>query len=110
MTDHADTHVSEDDPRNETILIWVDGRLLPRAEATVSVYDSGFMMGDGVWEGLRLHDGTWAFLDEHLDRLFEAAKAIDLTIPPVPFIIFIAFVCCDCYDCSHTWCIANCLK
>ena len=48
MTDHADTHVSEDDPRNETILIWVDGRLLPRAEATVSVYDSGFMMGDGV--------------------------------------------------------------
>ncbi|CAB4874673.1 MAG: aminotransferase class IV [Actinobacteria bacterium] len=78
MTEHADTHGAEDDPRNESILIWVNGRLLPRAEATVSVYDSGFMMGDGVWEGLRLHDGTWAFLDEHLDRLFEAAKAIDL--------------------------------
>ena len=80
MTDHADTHGAEDDPRNETILIWVDGRLVPRAEATVSVYDSGFMLGDGVWEGLRLHAGKWAFLDEHLDRLFEAAKAIDLTM------------------------------
>ena len=80
MTDHADTHGAEDDPRNETILIWVDGRLVPRAEATVSVYDSGFMLGDGVWEGLRLHSGKWAFLDEHLDRLFEAAKAIDLTM------------------------------
>ena len=80
MIDQADTHGAEDDARNESILIWVDGRLLPRAEATVSVYDSGFMMGDGVWEGLRLHEGTWAFLDEHLDRLFEAAKAIDLTM------------------------------
>ena len=68
MTDHADTHGAEDDPRNESILIWVDGRLLPRAEATVSVCGWGFMMGDGVWEGLRLHDGTWARLDEHLDR------------------------------------------
>ena len=53
---------------------------MPKAEATVSVYDSGFMLGDGVWEGLRLYDGTWAFRDEHLDRLFEAAKAIDLDI------------------------------
>ncbi len=80
MTDHADTHGAQDDPRNETILIWVDGRLVPRAEATVSVYDSGFMLGDGVWEGIRLHEGTWLFLDEHIDRLFEAAKAIDLTM------------------------------
>ena len=62
MTDHADTHVAEDDPRNETILIRVDGRLVPRAEATASVYDSGFMLGDGVWEGLRLHAGKWALL------------------------------------------------
>ncbi|EPX84136.1 Branched-chain amino acid aminotransferase/4-amino-4-deoxychorismate lyase [Rubellimicrobium thermophilum DSM 16684] len=74
------THQAEEDPRNASILIWVNGRLLPRAEAVVSVYDSGFMLGDGVWEGLRLHDGRWAFLDEHLDRLFEAAKAIDLEI------------------------------
>ncbi|MEM9796234.1 MAG: D-amino acid aminotransferase [Pseudomonadota bacterium] len=74
------THDAEDDPRNADILIWVDGRLTPRAEAKVSVYDSGFMLGDGVWEGLRLYDGRWAFLDEHLDRLFDAAKAIDLEI------------------------------
>ncbi len=78
--DHVSTHQAEDDARNESILIWVNGRLLPRAEATVSVYDSGFLLGDGVWEGLRLYDGRWAFLEDHLDRLFEAAKAIDLDI------------------------------
>jgi branched-chain amino acid aminotransferase len=74
------THAAEEDARNETVLIWVNGRLMPRAEATVSVYDAGFMLGDGVWEGLRLYNGRWAFLDEHLDRLFEAARAIDLDI------------------------------
>ncbi|RYH04203.1 aminotransferase class IV [Salipiger sp. IMCC34102] len=79
MTD-VSTHQSAEDARNETIRIWVNGNLKPRAEALVSVYDSGFMLGDGVWEGLRLYDGRWAFLDEHLDRLFEAAKAIDLDI------------------------------
>ena len=72
------THQAEDDARNDAILIHVDGALKPRADAMVSVYDSGFMLGDGVWEGLRLYNGRWAFLDEHLDRLFEAAKAIDL--------------------------------
>jgi len=80
MTDHVTTHQAEEDARNEAILIYVNGRILPKAEATVSVYDSGFMLGDGVWEGLRLYDGCWAFLDDHLDRLFEAAKAIDLDI------------------------------
>lgn len=74
------THQAEEDARNERLLIWVNGRLAPRAEAMVSVYDSGFMLGDGVWEGLRLYDGRWAFLDEHIERLFEAAKAIDLDI------------------------------
>ncbi|MBY6202898.1 D-amino acid aminotransferase [Maritalea mobilis] len=74
------THQSEEDARNENILIWVNGALKPRPEAMVSVYDSGFMLGDGVWEGLRLYDGKWAFLDDHLDRLFEAALAIDLDI------------------------------
>lgn len=74
------THQSEEDARNEHILIWINGSLKPRAEAMVSVYDSGFMLGDGVWEGLRLYNGKWAFLDDHLDRLFEAAKAIDLDI------------------------------
>ena len=74
------THQAAEDARNDNILIYVDGRIVPKAEATVSVYDSGFMLGDGVWEGLRLYDGKWAFLDEHIDRLFEAAKAIDLDI------------------------------
>ena len=77
---HVSTHQAEEDARNDAILIWVNGQLLPRAQATVSVYDSGFMLGDGVWEGLRLYDNRWAFLDEHLDRLFEAALAIDLDI------------------------------
>lgn len=80
MTDHQTTHQAEEDARNEHIRIWLNGRIVPKAEALVSVYDSGFMLGDGVWEGLRLYNGTWAFIDEHLDRLFEAAKAIDLDI------------------------------
>ena len=74
------THQAEEDARNDNILIYVDGKIVPKREATVSVYDSGFMLGDGVWEGLRLYDGKWAFVDEHIDRLFEAAKAIDLDI------------------------------
>ena len=80
MTDHTSTHQAEEDARNEDILIWVDGRIVPKAQAMVSVYDSGFMLGDGVWEGLRLYDGRWAFLEDHLDRLFEAALAIDLDL------------------------------
>ncbi len=80
MTDHVSTHQAEDDARNEEILIWVNGRIVPKAQAMVSVYDSGFMLGDGVWEGVRLYNGRWAFLHEHIDRLFEAEKAIDLDI------------------------------
>lgn len=80
MTEKMSTHQAEEDARNEDIRIYVGGRIVPKVEATVSVYDSGFMLGDGVWEGLRLYDGTWAFLGEHMDRLFEAAKAIDLDI------------------------------
>ena len=68
------------DPRNASILINVNGELKPRAEAVVSVFDSGFMLGDGVWEGLRIHQGRAAFLDRHLDRLFEGAKAIAMDI------------------------------
>ncbi len=82
--DHVTTHQAEDDARNEQIVIWVNGALKAKAEATVSVYDSGFMLGDGVWEGLRLYDGRWAFIDEHIARLFEAAKAIDLDIGMTP--------------------------
>ena len=71
-------HDAEPDQRNDNILIYVNGEIVPRADARVSVYDSGFMLGDGVWEGLRLHAGAWGFLDDHLDRLFAALKAIDL--------------------------------
>ena len=79
--DAVTTHQAQEDARNEEITIFVDGQLVPKQDAKISVYDSGFMLGDGVWEGLRLYNGRWAFVDEHLDRLFEAAKAIDLTLP-----------------------------
>jgi branched-chain amino acid aminotransferase len=73
-------HDSAADPRNASILINVNGELKARAEAVVSVFDSGFMLGDGVWEGLRVHKGRIAFLDRHLDRLFEGAKAIAMDV------------------------------
>ncbi len=84
MNDHVTTHQAEEDRRNEDILIYVDGQIVPKAQATVSVYDSGFMLGDGVWEGIRLYKGKWAFLDQHIERLFETAKAIDLDIAMTP--------------------------
>jgi branched-chain amino acid aminotransferase len=74
------THEFIDDPRNAAIRIYVNGELKPRTEAVVSVFDSGFVLGDGVWEGLRVHSGRVAFLDQHLDRLYEGAKAIDMDI------------------------------
>jgi branched-chain amino acid aminotransferase len=73
-------HDHPEDARNDDILIWVNGELKPRAEAVVSVFDSGFVLGDGVWEGLRIHRGHPAFLDAHLDRLYEGATAIALDI------------------------------
>lgn len=79
MAQHT-THQAEEDARNADLRFWLNGRIVERQDAVVSIYDSGFMLGDGVWEGLRLYNGVWAFLNEHLDRLFEAAKAIDLTI------------------------------
>ncbi|MGH8427058.1 MAG: aminotransferase class IV [Gammaproteobacteria bacterium] len=74
------THDYQADPRNAEIKIGINSELYPRAEAKVSVFDSGFVLGDGVWEGLRLHDGGLPFLDAHLDRLYEGAKALDLDI------------------------------
>jgi len=74
------THDFQDDARNEQILIWVNGELVPRERAVVSVFDSGFVLGDGVWEGLRVRNGHPAFLERHLDRLFDGAKAIMLDI------------------------------
>lgn len=68
------------DPRNESLLVWVNGRLVPRAEAVVSVFDAGFLLGDGVWEGIRLVNGRLAFLDEHLDRLLRGAAQLRLDV------------------------------
>ena len=80
MTTAHGTHDHTDDPRNASILINVNGRILPRDQAVVSVFDAGFVLGDGVWEGLRVADGHPAFLDQHLDRLAEGAAAIALDI------------------------------
>ena len=68
------------DGRNDGVLVYVNGALVPRAEATVSVFDAGFVLGDGLWEGIRLHRGKLAFLDAHIERLYSGAKAIDLDI------------------------------
>jgi branched-chain amino acid aminotransferase len=74
------THEYINDERNKSILININNELFPRDKAVVSVFDSGFILGDGVWEGLRLHKGTLVFLQEHLDRLYQGAKALDLDI------------------------------
>jgi len=72
------THEYQDDPRNADIIIDINGEHFARDEAKVSVFDSGFVLGDGVWEGLRVHQGRIAFLDQHLERLFGGAKALDM--------------------------------
>jgi branched-chain amino acid aminotransferase len=72
------THDYQDDPRNANILIDINGELFSRDQAKVSVFDSGFVLGDGVWEGLRVHNGRIAFLEQHLDRLYEGARALDM--------------------------------
>ncbi|GAB5434899.1 aminotransferase class IV [Falsiruegeria mediterranea] len=80
MTDTHTTHDALEDPRNADIKIYVNGNLVHRDDAKVSVYDSGFMLGDGMWEGLRLYDGQWAFFEEHMDRFFNSCKAVSLDI------------------------------
>lgn len=74
------THNAVPDPRNEDILIYINGEFFPRNEAKISVFDSGYLVGDGVWEALRLHQGVLVFLDEHLDRLFQGAKTIGMEL------------------------------
>ena len=76
MKNNLESHIK----KNKNIIIYVDGKLTPRVDAKISVYDSGFMMGDGVWEGIRLVNNNWLFIDDHIDRLYEGAKAIDLDI------------------------------
>jgi branched-chain amino acid aminotransferase len=74
------THEALPDERNENVLVYINGEFYHRDEAKISVFDSGYLVGDGVWEGIRLENGRFAFLDHHLDRLYEGAKAIDLDV------------------------------
>lgn len=78
--DSRTTHDADEDIRNRDIKIYVNGEIVPRDEAKVSVYDSGFMLGDGMWEGMRLYKGKWAFFDEHMDRFFDSCKAVSLDV------------------------------
>ena len=74
------THDYEIDARNENIIIYIDGQFFHRLDAKVSVMDSGYLLGDGVWEGIRLYNGTLMHIDKHLDRLYNGAKAIEMDI------------------------------
>ncbi len=74
------THAAIADERNADVEIYINGEFFPRDEAKISVFDSGFLVGDGIWEGIRLHNDQFAFLDRHLDRLFAASKAVDIAI------------------------------
>ena len=72
------THSAENDHRNSQVKINVNGELSHREEASVSVFDSGFLLGDGIWEGLRLHQKRWLFFDDHMDRLYAALKSVEI--------------------------------
>jgi len=74
------THEYIQDTRNDHILIYINGEIIPRTKAKISVFDSGFLLGDGVWEGIRLHNGQLVFLKEHMDRLYAGASAIGIDI------------------------------
>lgn len=80
MNDTLTTHDALEDPRNADIKIYVNGDIVHRDDAKVSVYDSGFLLGDGMWEGLRLYDGVWSFFDDHMDRFFDSCKAVSLDV------------------------------
>ncbi|MEP1520304.1 aminotransferase class IV [Ascidiaceihabitans sp.] len=80
MTDTHTTHDALEDARNNDIKIYVNGDIVHRDDAKVSVYDSGFMLGDGMWEGMRLSDGVWSFFDDHMDRFFDSCKAVSLDV------------------------------
>lgn len=84
-----------EDPRNEHVRIWLNGRLVPRAEALVSVFDAGFGLGDGIWEGIRLSHGRLVLVEEHLRRLYDGARAIalDIGIPPAEMLRILEETC-----------------
>ncbi len=74
------THSFKEDSRNQNIKVFVNGEIMPRQEAKISFFDSGFLLGDGIWESLRLHNGKLAFLAQHMYRLRESAKALDMDL------------------------------
>lgn len=74
------THNAVDDPRNEKIKIFISGELLPREDAKISVFDSGYLVGDGIWEAMRLHNGVLVFLDQHLNRMWQAAATVGMKL------------------------------
>ena len=74
------THGYVEDQRNENIIIYINGEFYPRNEAKISVFDSGFLLGDGVWEGIRLHNGKLCFIEEHIKRLYHGAKKLKIEI------------------------------
>ncbi len=76
----ASTHDYDVDKRNDDIQVYINGEFFHRSEAKVSVMDSGYLLGDGVWEGIRLHKGTLIHLNGHLDRLYVGAKSIAMDI------------------------------
>ena len=75
------SHSYISNPRNADIFININGELFHRNEAKISVFDSGFLLGDGVWEGIRLHKSSLVFIEDHLDRLYKSAQGISLDIP-----------------------------
>ena len=79
--ERSNTHSSLSDARNRDVQVYINGELLPRAEAKISVFDSGYLCGDGIWEGLRLHHGRFAFLERHLDRLVTGCKTVAIALP-----------------------------
>ncbi|WCR12270.1 D-amino acid aminotransferase [Paracoccus stylophorae] len=74
------THDAEQDARNKDVKIYINGEIVHRDDAKVSVYDAGFMLGDGMWEGLRLYNGKWAFFEEHMDRFFNSCKTVSIDV------------------------------
>jgi branched-chain amino acid aminotransferase len=92
-------HQFKPDPRNKNILISINGELFPRKKAVISVFDSGFILGDGVWEGLRLHHGGIPFLHQHIERLYEGAKAIFMDVGLTPEVLVKRLF--DCLDANE---------
>ena len=80
MVDNRGTHDYVEDIRNLEIQVYISGKFYPRQDASISVFDSGYLLGDGVWEGIRYHNGKFLFLEQHLERLFWGASQIDMDI------------------------------